>query len=573
MNADVVRLSEVYGEASRIRTQRCGTVHVATRTLRRVALAVGILAPSFAAAQDTPTAALLGALDAHAATASRVAPWRMGWSPLRTSADAPRGLQQAALPSLDETQYAARISPFWIAGVPDVQRRADSSRYRALLASRATANGTYRRPFDIASSSVAVVEGIGWSPVGNRTQVIGHVLVSRESNATSAFTSRVTPYTASPFLLADSVTPPMRRDQLRMEGGLLTGLGSLHLGILAALDAREHNSVDFPLRRNGRALHPSVVVGLAHGIPRLPITVGIHARWSEPVETQLLNPIPLPTAYYPVRGLDGPPALSIRNSNSLFTRTLQRVQTRGASAQLHLGSIDATLVGERTKRADDQYFDPFTLVRATDQWRAEGTELRGAVQRAVGSRTTITALAAYATLSGEGRRADLRGLAVEGSDTRSAFEVRAHHRWRGTLFLAGGGAVRHETRRSDYVARSALAFVTTQPFGQFAMVRPVGPVELHGAFTLAGNTATGTVPATPGSSANYQQLLAPGFAYSVATSRASGVSASAALPTTRARYVLSVRHDRAAPTVATNVRLIPQGNRRTTVLSFAVEPR
>jgi len=66
-------------------------------------------------------------------------------------------------------------------------------------------------------------------------------------------------------------------------------------------------------------------------LPWLQTRVGVVYRWTEPTETQILNPLPLATTFYPVQGLDEPSGIGLRDGSTLFVRTPRRATARGAT--------------------------------------------------------------------------------------------------------------------------------------------------------------------------------------------------------------------------------------------------
>jgi hypothetical protein len=521
-----------------------------------------------------PPSAWAHAVDPHAGLADVSAMWLGAWSPLRPIADIARGLLRAPAGIGLLGAPRARSGAFVIAGAPgalerDLRTPADTSGYSELSARRSSTDGTFRRPFDVIASQATAISGQGWASVGSRAVAVGRFVVDRESNAPSTYTSRVLPYAASPFVSADSVTPPMQRAHARLEGGLGLRLGAYGLGATAAIDSREHNSVDFPLRRNGRAVTPAAALGVERALPWRALRVGVFYRWTEPNETQILNPIPLITTFYPVQGLDEPPGIGIRDGTTLFVRTQRRATATGGSLSLRAFDTDLALTVERGRHADDQYLTPFERVRATDRWRATGTEVHAQVQRRVGARLHASLLASHERTTGAASRADLTGRALAGDDMRSAVELALRapvaSRWEAAMV---GGVVRQSTQRTDYVAQTALDAQNTQPFVSGEVARRARRVHVAAGASFAMMSPTGTIPPLVSRGPNYIRFVAPEVAYDVSNARAFAGWLTLSTPIGAQLLALEVRMEHASPTSLAPQRYQPDGERRTWVAAL-----
>ena len=474
------------------------------------------------AAQDAPPTAWGRAPDVGAAAATTTGPWLGGWSPLRPITDIGRGGVRAPdAPGLHRVP-APYAGAFVLAGAPaalarDFQPRlaGDTARWGEVTYQYASETGAFRRPFDVADRRVTQLGGQGWAPVGARGIAIGRFVLDRESSDVSSFTQRALPYGSSPFVAADSVSPPLQGTRARLEGALGLRLGPLALGAAAGIDTREHNSIDFPLRRSGRATIPAASLGAEYLVPRRAIRMGAYYRWSEAAEQNLLNPVPLPIVIYAVAGLDEPLGISTNTGQPSLVRTERRGAAVGAT-------LDATLLGarivvshERGTLAEDQY-RTLAAVRPTDEWRAEASETRLQVQRMLG-RNRLTVVGSQQTLTGDGTRYDLRGVAVRGRDERTAVEadLRAPMgtRWQGAVF---GGVVQQSHVRTDFVAELTVDLMAPTPFGGIEVVRRMGRggrAALAAGASVAQRSPSGTVPPAASRGENYRKFTGAALAY------------------------------------------------------------
>ena len=324
----------------------CHLCHLVRRAVvaTGVALAVApLLTGSRLQAQSMVPTAWGGAPDLTGSLTGTNATWLGAWSPLRPIIDIPRSLLRAPpAPGVLNTP-SPMGGAFVLAGAPGALARdlkpalrGDTTRFSDLQVRASSENGDYRRPLDVQDSRVTQVSGMGWSPVGARGIAIGKFVVDREHNDVSSFAERVAPYWSSPIVATDSVTPPMLRTRARLEGALGLRLGEFGIGMSAGIDTREHNSIDFPLRRSGRATTPAVMVGIERTLPWYRARIGTYYRWSEPNETNVLNPAPLPTVIYAIQGYDEPFGIPVNSGSSVFIRNDRRATAIG-------GTVEATI--------------------------------------------------------------------------------------------------------------------------------------------------------------------------------------------------------------------------------------
>lgn len=540
------------------------------RRLTVIATACGIatFVPFTSRAQDTPPTAWGRGADVSSALSNGASAWLGAWSPLRPVIDIPRGLLRAPLaPGLLDAP-APLAGAFVLAGAPGALARdllprlkGDTARFSELRVRAAAASGDYHRPLDVSDSRVTQVSGQGWAPVGARGIAIGRFVIDREDNDVSSFTQRVAPYYSSPFVATDSVRPPMQSTRARLEGALGLRLAGFGVGVSAGIDTREQNSVDFPLRRSGRAATPAAMVGAERALRWLGLRVGGYYRWSEPNETNVLNASPLPTIIYAVQGYDEPFGLQVGSASPVFVRNDRRATALGGT--LEFTALDARVVVtyEKGNHAEDQYRNITSRVRPTDQWRATGNNSRMQLQRAFGSRVRATIVGSNESLDGTAVREDLKGIAFDGGDTKAAIEgdvrVQLSRAWSAALL---GGATRLTSDRTDYVVSLHSRVQATTPFVGAELARHWKRAAFALGASAASTSPSGTLPSTA-RQANYRRIIAPTLAYDAAEATAVAGWATSLLPIGGATFVASVRAERSAPTSAVAARLQPNGER------------
>ncbi len=538
-----------------------------------------LFAASVAYAQDTPPSAWARAVDINGANSSGTVSWLGAWSPLRPITDISRGLTRAPLSPglLDAPPPIA--GAFTLAGSPAAlardlrpRLRGDSISFGELTVRASGESGDFRRPLDVTDSHVSGVSGIGWSPVGARGFVMGRFIVDHESNSESSFAERVAPYASTPFVTTDSVRPPMQRSRARLEGALGLRLGEFGVGVSAGIDTREHNSVDFPLRRTGRAATPGVMLGIERALPWFGLRVTGFYRWAEPNETNLLNSNPLSTFVYYVRGLDEPVGGRVDPTIPVFIRVDKRATALGGSVDFTAFETHVVATYESGDRAEDSWNVTSQAVHPIDTWRATGHEARVMLQREFGPRVRATIVGARESLTGQASRLDLNGIAVVGDDARSAIEADVRVTLTPLWSVAvTGGATRFESHRTDYVALIGTAVDAPIPFASGEVARRFGTAALAIGASTARTSPSGAVPAAARDPV-YQRMLAPAIAYEVAEARASAVWLSGSVPVRGAVAFVRVRAERTSPLSIVSKRLQPSGIRELWSVSFGIRP-
>ncbi len=547
-----------------------------------------------AAAQDGPVGGWGRAPDATGATSSATAAWMQAWSPLRSTIDIPRGLLRAPLGSALLTAPAPRAGAFVLAGAPGALARdlsashaprnvarADSARFGEVHVRVAGEEGTYRRPLDMANARATQVSGGGYAPVGARGVVMGQFTLDREQHDQSSFTQRVAVYGSSPFVVTDSVTPPMQRTRARLEGALGLRLGEFGVGVSAGLESREHFSVDFPLRRSGRQAIPALSAGIERAVPWLHARVGGYYRWSEPVETNSLNPTPLATNVYQVQGYDEPVGRLVVAGNQLFVRNEARASVVGGTAELSMFGARLVFVHEQGNRREDQFFNISAPSRTTDRWRAKGQDSRIQAQRPIGARGLITVVGSRQVVTGTATRQDLTGIVFDGRDARNAAE--AEVRWRfGSRWQAAAlaGATQHSFARFDYVVSLRTRLEATTPFAGGEIARSfgqavVGDARANGVAVGSSWTAVspgGSVPSVRNQGASYRRLIAPMLAYDAADSRAVAAWATVRVRRGATPFWLSLRMEQTQAQTPFASRLQPSGDRTLWSVTLGLRP-
>jgi len=543
-----------------------------------IMMSIGVT-PCALVAQDAPPSAWGRAHDAGSVTNSTPIAWLGAWSPLRPVGEIARGQLRAPMGPGLLLAPAPLAGAFVLAGAPgslarDLTPRAagDTTRWSEFRATHAMESGTFRRPLDAVDAAATQASGGGWSPVGQRGVAMGRFVVDQERNDVSSFTQRVSPYWSSPFVVTDSVRPPMVRTRARLEGALGLRVAGFGVGVSAGLDAREHVSQNFPLRRTGRWAVPATSLGIERTLPWAGLRVGAYHRWTEPTETNLLNPRPLATIVYAVQGLAEPSGILVTASDQIFVRQDRRATALG-------GTIEATVFGARmvvTHESGDRFDDEYRLitarVRPTDSWRARASDTRVQLQRGFGAAWRSTLVAHRITINGSGVRSDLRGVAVRGGDEQLAVE--ADLRWQRRGWQAGvlGGAMRRTYEREDFVAQASVRTERATPFASAEVARRWSTRAVAAGLSFATASPAGSVPRAADQGPNYRRLIAPELAYELATARAWSAWITAEQRVLGTAAFAQARTERVSPQSLAPARLQPEGDRTRWSVSVGFRP-
>lgn len=539
------------------------------------------VASDVSVAQDTPLTAWAQAPHTTAsANSATSAIWLGAWSPLRPIVDAPRGLLRAPLaPGLFDAP-APIAGAFVLAGAPgalarDFRRRDDSASFGQLLVRQGRESGNFRRPLDVAHSRLTQVSGQGFSTLGRSGMAIGRFVVDQEENDRSSFTARVQPYVAFPVISTDTVEPPMLRTRARLEGALAWRVAGFGIGVSAGLDTREHNSVDAPLRRSGRAVIPAASLGIEHQLPWFDVRLGGFYRWSEANESNQLRPRPSSAVLFPLRGLDEPFGVDVTSQQNPFVRNERRTTSLGATAAGVVLGTDVVVVFARGSRAEDETMSPFDRVRRDlERWRADGSEFRAMAQRTFANTFTTTVVTSLESSAGEGQRAEFDGISYEGSDARRAVELDVRTPAGKTWSVAVlGGVVQTEHSLTDFVAQLEATTVVSMPFVGAELGRRFNRGAVSAGVSFAQMTPSrARLPAVADRGERYQLLIAPAWSYEVAEASAMAGWATAQWRVSKTLLLANIRAERASPRTVVSSRLQPGGERSVLSVSFGVRP-
>jgi hypothetical protein len=499
--------------------------------------------------------------------------WFESWSPLRAITDLGRPPHRAPAPRGIDVPTPA-LGAFLLAGAPGAiapdLARIDSSRWGIVEITQTTERGAFRRPFDASQSTLRQVTGIGWQPVGQRGLAIGSFSLDQARLDESGLSSQVMPYAASPFVLADSVTPSMDRARARVEGAIGLELGRWNIGVSAAVDARQDNSVSSPVRRTARLAIPAAAIGVERAVVGT-ARVGLFGRWTEQVETQQLNPSPGATTYYGVNGIDRPVPYLLAGS-SLLTRIERRAMAYGATVSGRALGLDATAVWERGRRSEDRFSAPFQVTRPTDRWRPRAEVARLGVQGGLRRRGQWMVVGSFETLSGDAVRGDLNGLAIQAEEQRVAAEAQIRWRWTDAGVLAFGGLTNHRRTLVDFVARSTAQTERLTPFAGAEGTLRHGAWRSAVGLSVAIASGSGSLPPLAAQSPSYARLIAPELSYEVAAVSAWSAWVRTGRRIGRIPLDLTARIEQAAPGSIDATRAQPGGSRQRITMGVSARP-
>jgi hypothetical protein len=331
--------------------------------------------------------------------------------------------------------------------------------------------------------------------------------------------------------------------------------------VSGGVESRDHNSVDFPLRRGGRAATPAVMIGAERAQTWRNFRFGGYYRWSEPRETNVLNPAQISTSISSLQGYHEPETIPI-DASPVFVRNDNRATAIGGTAEITLMNARLVVMHERGDLAQDQYRSIATRTRPTDRWRASGSQSRFMLQRELGTRMRGTLVGSSESLDGGAVRSDLTGNAFDGTDSRLAVEadlrIQVSSAWSAAVI---GGTTRLASQREDYVASISSDIASLTPFTAVEVGRHAGRASVAAGFSAAMTVPGGTVPVTANRQPNYKRLIAPALAYDAAEARAIAGWVTASFRMGGNTLLTSLRAERANPTSVIAARLQPEGTR------------
>jgi hypothetical protein len=274
-----------------------------------------------------------------------------------------------------------------------------------------------------------------------------------------------------------------------------------------------------------------------------------------------------------VQGYDEPFGIPINAGGlSIFTRNDRRASATGGTVEATVLRTRIVLAHETANRRDKQTTFPFSPEPPVDIWNAEGAETRVQLQRMFGTRIRATVVAMDEAYNGEGRRADLSGVAFRGYDARRAFEadVRASFGSATKVALLGGVIeTTHELR--DFVVELRSNAITRTPFVGGEVARDFGRLAVSiGASMATTVPVDAIIPSITDRGPTYRRIIAPDLGYQVAEGRAVAGWASGAVALRGSTIVASFRTESSAPTANADHRLQPTGDRKHWTFSLGV---
>lgn len=493
--------------------------------------------------------------------------WVTAWSPLAPLADRPRGLPTS--PAFIDLLFfgPTRIGAFWTHGNPGGLARAlrDSVDRLADFGVRTTnEEGDYRRPLDPHATQVIEATGLAWQPLGRAGAGIGRVVVEQAWDATGAWGVAAQPYGSSPFVVTDSTEPDMRRARARLEGAIGWRLAKFGIGLAPAIDVSDHRSERSGVPRTLRTSTPAVGGGIVYELGRLGLTAGVGMRAQWGYETVSITPLARSGTVYELEGFSEPdpkvfPELS-------YYRRAERngVAVAGSLSGILLGAA-WTLGTEHAVRREALFSDP-TVGAPQDRWRASANRLTGALVRALGAHTQVSAAADWLDVRGAATRADLTGDIVRVDDEVLALSADVRRTradaWSGGLRVS---TTRDAQRRHDFLARRASEIIAWAPGVAAELAHPLGPgTDASLGLSWSAYAPASRVSDPAGLGPVYRRLIAPELSL-----RATGATTTAGAVALRRRLTDRTRlwarlHGELLSPGSSALPLLPDGRRMVT---------
>jgi hypothetical protein len=491
--------------------------------------------------------------------------WMLHWSPLQRAGVLPRSAPLLHGASATLLGPAPRTGTFWSGGNPAGLAWETGASHAELGGRAAAAEGDFRRPLEPGAVTSQSATALAWQPVGEAAGLIGHATYEEIGYDPGTWTSALSPWGSSPYVLTDSTRSAHRIGRIRVEGAGGRRFGSLAIGAAIAHEALDGHSRLTRVPRLNRSSRPAGVAGLAWNAG--PAWVGIYGRAAHDAETAQIFGAGSPTIVQRLNGT-APPTTIIVGQNLAFYHRREALSRGGgvtlsgvAAGWSWAAHGDAGSVRERlwmvrsadppTDRWDADVFGSGLSLQRSVRQEAASITLHGRWARSAGSAW----LSRSDTLIYRGvESAAWGGAALRWQPATSA--------WAAAAALNVGYDRRDRGDTAEVSLRTRLEGLTTQFATEVAHELDFG-VTLSAGYTLTGHSARGSAPAPIHYPAATRRILAGENAFMATPSLGHGASLGAALhvgPATAFR--LQTRYHSLAPSGSgPRFELAPAGSR------------
>lgn len=453
--------------------------------------------------------------------------WIGRWSPLSVAGELPSPLPggEAVFPDL-LTLPAPRVGLFWTAGNPGaLPRELHDARAEFRLA-RSEVEGGYRRPMDPGEEDHNRASGLAWGRLGERGAAVGRVVWDDARVGSPAHSGVNLPYSGSPFAVLDTLGDTTDRTAVRLDGAGGWSAGPLGLGLAVGFEFDDARTVESPVPRTLRTATPAAAAGVSLEVPGAGLRVGAFGRWRRAAHSVSILSLAAGSRAYPFQGYAEPVAIDL--VSTFFDRRLERTAwTAGAGAAGTLGALSWAAFLQRETLSEER-FNPRANDPLTDEWDTEGWTGGGAGQLAAAGGALLATLdLRHTALDGEGRRADLDGIAFRSEDRRSSADLELRLRpgagfgpgrravepagegWEAALRL---GLVRATRHRRDAVEEARTEIDSWTTSGALEVARRFGRLALGAGGVLSGYAPTAAIPDPEAIGPRYAAWIHPGLA-------------------------------------------------------------
>ena len=530
------------------------------------AIAALSLSASTVAESQTDTEWLPGALNPN-----------QSWAALSSAGDVGRG-GPTLIPALELVRRAPpRIGMFWSAGNPgSLIGEIDSARVDYSV-SGVNESGEFRRPLVPSEVKLITLRATGWRRLGTRGAAIGRVQLRRsglDGNANHALGFQ--PYTGSPLVPTDSVSPVLVQSSALLEGGMAWRVAEYEFGGMAGLAVADNRAEKTRIGRQGRAASPSIALGITRHLYG-PVRVGIHGRAG--MRNERINTIPINADEYVLQleGLNEVEPIVLAIPQGYYRLFRGRHHAFGLSASSGLWGMTVVGFAERgglherhsSATENDPPSDAWITATRTLGGALAGDLLDGVIRAVVEGR--------YTGLNGDATRHDLDGRIYRAEDHRLQIIGDVRITVPGRDWTA---AVRGFMRRDRRMHRDALAELGTEMVtligGATAEVERgfVAGGRIAGGYGFAVYTPSSTIPAGETLGPIFQKLIAPELEWYTTPALTHRATLTASLPVGMRTFLwLGLDADRTTPREASPTAFRPTGQRLTTALTVGATLR
>lgn len=432
--------------------------------------------------------------------------WMDLWSPVALVGDT-----QTSLPSLQTCTPRLWWGPvigLFLNGRNPAARVGDvKSTSATFAASWGRESGAYRRPLDPAAGMTTRLSALGWSSQEARQVLAGRAELEQERFDPGTRLDQYSGGSASPFVLTDTGTFPVRRIRARVEGSGSWRVGGVSVGLGAGYESRSSRTLEAPFTRSIGGTLAGATAGVLWS--KEAWAVGVHARGRRRSEIASLNKVAAFGLVYDLKGYQDVSGSPVLADYSRWTQ--EYAWSLGPDLSWNGERLSGFVSGELTRLNLRQWRaelnDP-----PTDRWGTSGWNLTFGGSWRASHGLTVVGRTGFSHLTGMAREAE-NPTDTSFSATTNQFSTtlslwvrpRTASGWVGVLT----STIRSETnRREDRVADLLTDISATAWSLELELADRFGPSEIGIRGGVLNYVPRARIPDPEIQSRVYQDLIA-----------------------------------------------------------------